>query len=198
MLKTLRILLISLLLSYLHLAEAEAPIRIGWISKAQEVIISVSQKYDVEMTDTLAEKIAMADYITAIRYGLDPNLFLAIQTMESAFDVNARGLAGELGLNQVLEKTARMICEKNGLLYDLTSAMDIYWNNELTAMLLNELRNKYGQNTDRMLSAYNGGPRAARKHRHKDTWQETRKYVFTVMKYYRNYDRINHPVSLFD
>ncbi len=84
---------------------------------------------------------------TALRYGVDPAIALAVAQKESGFNQGARGSAGEVGIFQLMPATARGLSVDP---YDQTQ------NIEGGVSYLAQLYRQFGDWT-RALAGYNGG-----------------------------------------
>jgi len=110
----------------------------------------------------------------ATKHQVDPRLIAAVVTVESKWNHNAVGQAGELGLMQILPSTGAWLARRAGLQeYDLA---DPKTNLDFGAFYLSILLQEYGT-PERALAVYNGGPNAA------ESWQ-TNLYAIRVMKEY--------------
>jgi soluble lytic murein transglycosylase-like protein len=85
---------------------------------------------------------------TALRYGVDPALALAVAQQESSFNQGARGAAGEVGVFQLMPGTAADLGVNP---YDQTQ------NIEGGISYLAQLYRQFGD-WAKALAAYNGGP----------------------------------------
>jgi len=85
---------------------------------------------------------------TALRYGVDPALALAVAQQESGFNQGARGRAGEVGVFQLMPGTASDLGVNP---YNETE------NIEGGIAYLSKLYRQFGDWT-KALAAYNGGP----------------------------------------
>ena len=104
------------------------------------------QPYMMEMLDVpYAEEIGQA----ALSNGLDPALLAALVEVESGFNKNAVGAAGEVGLTQLMPMTAIMLN-----VADRTDAMQ---NLDGGARYLRMMLDRYDR-LDLALAAYNAGP----------------------------------------
>jgi len=93
----------------------------------------------------------------AERHGLDPRLLAALVHVESGWDPQARGSAGEIGLTQILPETARWIAEARGRpIPDLADPLESL---DAGAWYLTALLRETGGNAVEALARYNGGPR---------------------------------------
>lgn len=88
---------------------------------------------------------------------LDPFVILGIIKSESDFDPNAKGAAGERGLGQLMENTARPVAENLGYVYDADKLFDVRYNVKLTITQLSYLMDIYGNDIHKTLTAYNRG-----------------------------------------
>ena len=85
---------------------------------------------------------------TAVRYGVDPAIALAVAQKESSFSQSARGTSGEVGIFQLMPETAG----------DLqVNPYDTFQNIEGGVSYLAQLYRQFGDWT-KALAAYNGGP----------------------------------------
>lgn len=96
-------------------------------------------------------------------HGVETRLVLAVAWQESRFRDKAVSPMGAVGVMQVLPSTADWLAGKMGLSkYVLT---DTWTSVRLGTFLLSRLSVKYDGDMDLVLSAYNGGGRAAAKYR---------------------------------
>jgi len=92
------------------------------------------------------------------RYDFDPLFLLAIIKTESRFNSKARGRHGEIGLMQMLPKTAEWISKKNGWHWrGPESLTDDRTNIQLGAAYLASLRARFDCHSTYYLAAYNMG-----------------------------------------
>lgn len=88
---------------------------------------------------------------------IDPFLVLGVIKRESDFNPKAIGAAGELGLGQLMENTARVIAENLGYTYNHEMLLDPEFNLKLTITQLSYLNNLYDMDMHKALTAYNRG-----------------------------------------
>ncbi|MGE4232688.1 MAG: lytic transglycosylase domain-containing protein [Bacteriovoracia bacterium] len=89
----------------------------------------------------------------------EPAFILAVLGTESGFDPNAISNQGAVGLMQVMPRTADFISDNCGYAKeDLIDLFDPFTNVSLGVCYLSYLRGLYGNDMDRILSAYNLGP----------------------------------------
>ena len=86
---------------------------------------------------------------TANRYGVDPNLALAVARQESGFNQAARSPVGAIGVFQLMPATAKWLG---------VDPYNIEQNIEGGIRYLSQLLAQYGNDVNRALAAYNWGP----------------------------------------
>jgi transglycosylase-like protein with SLT domain len=114
----------------------------------------------------------------ARRHGLDPELVLAVVTVESGFRPEAVSSKGAQGLMQLMPATAQALGVQN--------ALDPAANLDGGARHLSELIAFYGGDVTKALAAYNAGAGAVARHGGVPPYKETQEYVKKVMKRYRS------------
>lgn len=106
-----------------------------------------------------AEETGYAILNAAEEFQLDPVFLMAVIQNESSFDPRKRGSAGEVGLMQILPKTAAWVAQQYGLEYDGERSLALpsinIW---IGAALLSHLRQQFDAKGSLYLSAYNVGP----------------------------------------
>lgn len=108
---------------------------------------------------------------------IDPELLRAVIVVESGFDAEAVSHAGAQGLMQLMPATARS--------YGVSDAFDPQQNIRGGAQYLRDLMDRYDEDFELALAAYNAGEDAV--HKYGNTippFPETRKYVPKVMNIY--------------
>lgn len=88
---------------------------------------------------------------------IDPFIVLGVIKRESDFNPNAKGMAGERGLGQLMENTARPVAENLGYVYDPDKLFDTRYNLKLTITQISYLVNIYENDIHKALTAYNRG-----------------------------------------
>lgn len=88
---------------------------------------------------------------------IDPFIVLGVIKRESDFNPNARGVAGERGLGQLMENTAKVIAENLGYSYNHDMLLDPEFNLKLTITQLSYLKSVYNKDMHKALTAYNRG-----------------------------------------
>jgi Transglycosylase SLT domain len=113
----------------------------------------------------------------ARRHGLDPDLVLAVVTVESGFRPEAVSPKGAQGLMQLMPTTAQTL--------GVQDAFDPAANLDGGTRHLRDLIALYNGDVAKALAAYNAGAGAVSRHRGVPPYKETQEYVKKVMKRYR-------------
>lgn len=100
----------------------------------------------------------------ANRYGLDPNLLLAVMRVESVYQKHIVSYAGAVGLMQIMPRTGQLIAHALGH-DDFTPAdlLDPELNLEFAAWYLTSLIRRFDGRLPLAIAAYNGGPHNVRR-----------------------------------
>ena len=116
---------------------------------------------------------------------VDPLLLLAIGTVESAYDAEARSHANARGLYQIWPSTGKILVRALGWTYDDSTLYDPEKNTQAAALYLDVLFSTYND-TQMVLAEYNGGPLNAGYYRASSSSlaRETRNYVPRVLNLY--------------
>jgi hypothetical protein len=139
-------------------------------------------------------KVSLADAYLYARLALDvtekypsvdPLLLLAIGTVESGYDPQAKSRADARGLYQIWPSTGRLLARSLGWNYDETTLYDPEKNTEAAALYLDILFSAYND-PEMVLAEYNGGPVNAGYYRADVSAlaAETRNYVPRVLELY--------------
>jgi soluble lytic murein transglycosylase-like protein len=113
----------------------------------------------------------------ARRHGLDPDLVMAVVSVESGFRPEAVSPKGALGLMQLMPGTAASL--------GVEDAFDPAQNLDGGARHLGQLLALYGGDLRRALAAYNAGQGAVERHGGVPPYRETRAYVKKVLERYQ-------------
>jgi len=104
-----------------------------------------------------AFEITRAVIVEANHHNMDPLFLLAVIQTESTFNPKARGRHGEIGLMQILPKTAQWIAPQAGLDAAKIDLEDPATNIRLGATYFAQLRKSFANKGTRYVSAYNMG-----------------------------------------
>jgi len=119
----------------------------------------------------------------ALQYGMEPSFIKSVIHVESAFDNKALSHAGAMGLMQLMPATAAG--------YELTeNHFDARKNIEAGVRHMKDLMDKYDNDKELALAAYNAGAGAVRKYNGIPPYKETQNYVVKVMALYKQYKKI--------
>ncbi len=137
----------------------------------------------------------------ANRYGLDPNLLLAVMRVESAYQKHIVSYAGAVGLMQIMPRTGQLIAHALG--HDHFTPADLLkpsLNVEFAAWYLASLIRRFDGRLPLAIAAYNGGPHNVRRWMQQspeDTpldvlleqipFTQTHRYVRKVLTHYEAY-----------
>jgi hypothetical protein len=121
----------------------------------------------------------------SLKYGIDPQLVLAIISVESGFDVNARSPKNAQGLMQLIPETAQRFQVKNPFNAEENIKGGIAY--------LKWLLIQFKGNVQMVAAAYNAGEGAVIKYKGVPPFPETQLYVSKVSKLYQ---KANHPYQV--
>ena len=117
-----------------------------------------------DFIDTLPRAYEWLAAPAAKRYGLDPNVLLAVMRVESAYQKHIVSYAGAVGLMQIMPRTGELIAHSLGH-DDFTPAdlLDPRLNLEFAAWYLSSLIHRFDGRLPLAIAAYNGGPHNVRR-----------------------------------
>ena len=107
---------------------------------------------------------------------IDPNLIRAMVIIESKFNPTVGSHRGAKGLMQLMPSTARYL--------KVSNRSDPEQSIEGGTKYLKELLEKFNNNKELALAAYNAGPTAVRRYKSIPPYRETEQYVKKVMYIY--------------
>ena len=110
---------------------------------------------------------------------LDKDFVKSVVRHESGFNVNATSKCGAMGLMQLMPSTAESL--------GVTNAYDAEQNIAGGTKYLKGLMDRFDNNKELALAAYNAGPNAVKKYSGIPPYKETQNYVKNIMKTYDNY-----------
>ncbi|QPK63286.1 transglycosylase SLT domain-containing protein [Methylomonas sp. LL1] len=130
---------------------------------------------------------AVANWVSQIapRYGIDPELVMAVIRAESAFNVKAVSNKNAQGLMQLIPETAER--------FGVTDSWDPIQNIKGGTAYLHWLLRHFEGKVDLVLAAYNAGEGAVERYHGIPPYRETQDYVKQILSWY---PKPNHPIPL--
>ena len=138
---------------------------------------TVKAKSGNETSATRAEIANLIDKYSE-EHNLDAAFVKAVVQQESGFDPNATSKCGAMGLMQLMPSTAQSL--------GVTDAYDVEQNIYGGTKYLKGLMDRFGNNKELALAAYNAGPNAVKKYGGVPPYSETQNYVKKVLSNYDN------------
>lgn len=135
-------------------------------------------------------------------YNNDTALIMSIIKEESHFNTYAQSGVGAIGLMQLMPETAHEVGQKSGYSFNTADLFNPELNIKMGNMYYAQLRNALGNKDISAVASYNGGIGSVQRWKanleYNDTdefveqipYEETKNYVYKVMKSYWNYTRI--------
>ncbi len=117
----------------------------------------------------------------SIKYDIEPAIIEAVITAESNWNPKARSKKGAIGLMQLMPATAKEM--------NITDSYNPEENIEAGTRYLRHLLNRFNEDLDLALAAYNAGPSRVEKAGGIPAITETRMYVKSVKSFYKGYSR---------
>ncbi|MBQ4647062.1 MAG: lytic transglycosylase domain-containing protein [Candidatus Gastranaerophilales bacterium] len=135
--------------------------------------IELKSKIDLKAQSTNIDEIVET---FAQKYDIDSDFIKAIIKQESGFNTKATSKKGAMGLMQLMPKTAESL--------GVIDAYDPNQNIEGGVKYLKGLLEKYDNNKEMALAAYNAGPTAVKKYGGIPPYKETQNYINAIMGTY--------------
>lgn len=121
------------------------------------MILNIVKKSLPKAYQAHAFEVARAVITEANHHKMDPFFLLAVIKTESSFKIKARGRHGEIGLMQILPKTAMWLAAQAGIPQNQINLEDPSVNIRIGATYFAQLRSKFEGNGGRYVAAYNMG-----------------------------------------
>ncbi|VBB08095.1 prokaryotic transglycosylase active site [Lucifera butyrica] len=116
-------------------------------------------------------------YAAANKYGVDPQLALAVAQTESGLSPAAQSTAGAVGIMQLMPATAQSLGVND--IYDSRENIDG------GVRYLKQMLTNFNGNVAHAVAAYNAGPQAVKDYNGVPPYPETRAYVAKVLSLYQ-------------
>lgn len=165
---------------------SDAPVQNG-----QVIRLSYNNSYGREMNtsscldlshrqlEARGDKFQAIFFSVAQQQQVNPWLIRAIARVESCFDPRAVSVAGAQGLMQLMPATGREL--------GVRDAFDVRQNLSGGSAYIAQMLKRFNNDQRLALAAYNAGPGAVERFGGIPPYQETRRYVDTVLKLHRGY-----------
>jgi hypothetical protein len=127
--------------------------------------------------DAVSKEIEQSVQNAAEKYSLPPELIRGVIQAESDFQADAVSSAGARGLMQLMPATANDL--------GVEDPFDIDQNIDGGSRYLRSMLDRFGNDLNKALAAYNAGPGTVERYNGRVPYQETRQYVKRVLEYSR-------------
>jgi len=119
-------------------------------------------------------------YNTALKFGLDPDIFTRQLQQESGFNPSAKSPAGARGVAQFMPGTAAGVAKQLGV------SLDEFWKDpglqiQGAAQHMTDLLSQFGGDIKLALAAYNAGPGNVQKYGGVPPFEETQRYIERIL-----------------
>ncbi len=160
-----------------HLTNVPADARYQVLLRSAPEVSQAGGRISARMLERSAEYDSIITTASASA-AIEPELLRAVIVVESGFDPAAVSPKGAMGLMQLMPATARA--------YGAVDASDPAQNINAGARYLRDLLNRYGDDLELVLAAYNAGEKAVERYQRQiPPFRETRLYVPKVLRIYR-------------
>jgi len=167
-------------------SRTEVPVAQPDFQKILDKTVQLEKNSQNKSTNTAKSRTEIDNLIEeySAKNGLDADFVKAVVRQESGFNPNAKSKCGAMGLMQLMPATAK------GL--GVTNAFDAEQNIYGGTKYLKGLLDRFGNNKELALAAYNAGPNAVKKYNGIPPYAETQNYVKSIMK---SYDKLKGAQS---
>lgn len=167
-------------------SKTEVPVAQPDFQKILDKTVQLEKNTQNKSTNTATSRTEIDNLIEeySAKNGLDADFVKAVVRQESGFNPNAKSKCGAMGLMQLMPATAK------GL--GVTNAFDAEQNIYGGTKYLKGLLDRFGNNKELALAAYNAGPNAVKKYNGIPPYAETQNYVKSIMK---SYDKLKGAQS---
>lgn len=149
--------------------------------RAGEAVFMATRNLEKELgSEEIRKRITEAVRKNAGKFGVDPELVMAVIDTESSFNPFLVSNKGARGLMQLMPKTAGML--------GVSDSFDIDENVRGGTEYLSQMMGRFGD-IEKALAAYNAGPGRVDRYNGVPPFQETRRYVEKVLSRYKKDDR---------
>jgi len=159
-------------------SQTEVPVAQPDFQKILDKSVQLEKNSQNKSTNTSKSRAEIDNLIEeySAKNGLDADFVKAVVRQESGFNPNAKSKCGAMGLMQLMPATAK------GL--GVTNAFDAEQNIYGGTKYLKGLLDRFDNNKELALAAYNAGPNAVKKYKGIPPYAETQNYVKSIMKSY--------------
>lgn len=167
-------------------SKTETPVAQSDFQKILDKTVQLEKNTPIKSTNAAKSRAEIDNLIEeySAKNGLDADFVKAVVRQESGFNPNAKSKCGAMGLMQLMPSTAK------GL--GVTNAFDAEQNIYGGTKYLKGLLDRFGNNKELALAAYNAGPNAVKKYKGIPPYTETQNYVKSIMK---SYDKLKGAQS---
>ena len=167
-------------------SQTEVPVAQPDFQKILDKTVQLEKNTQNKSTNAAKSRAEIDDLIEEYseKNGLDADFVKAVVRQESGFNPNAKSKCGAMGLMQLMPATAKGL----GVTNAFYAEQNIYGGTKYLKGLLD----RFDNNKELALAAYNAGPNAVKKYKGIPPYAETQNYVKSIMK---SYDKLKGAQS---